>query len=397
MDRRQTDSASIVEDIEIVEDHDEPARATRAPWADDVTPVAAAFGYLVRLGFFALAPMAAVFVGAMASNRSLTVLIVGTIVFAGVLGRTAKLTERWPWLLKIPLARDLFEVLNRFHAFYFANRPRSFFFYVFYPVSSVVLFPFSAGVRRECRHLAGVLASVALAFVLEFAFTYSSTYPPYLGFGHAIATSMIRFVCSLLVFVMFFIPVATTSFTYHLSGQPWRLRFLVALGMVSAAPMIWFAYTTPVAFWDSVLLATRLHQPSFRDELKKAAVMFLQYHGSRQTDAADSEFAPHPTLTKEFRRHLTGLLKGDEHQSFEVFTLRGESADAGRAWLGVRIRSSGAPRLVSMIGPDGQIYSAWAKLPAPIQQRFRIDPKASASDRSHDPVIGKKELIDDFR
>jgi hypothetical protein len=371
-----------------------------ASWAMDVSPLASALGYVARILFFVIAPFCVVMSHYFLSDNSLTIFILATMLFAGVLGRSPQLIEKQPWLMNVPLVRDILETLNRLHAFYLKNEPRWFLFYMFYPISCPLLFLFSRTVRKEFRLYAGIFVSVTVAMLIEFAFSYSATYPPHLGLVNAIVAIVFRLFLCLVIFAAFFIPVTTTSFRYHLSCKPWRMRMLVVLGLLSAAPVVWITYFGPVSrvsFWAPTLLSSRMNKSSFRVELKKNTEMFLLYHGSR---LHQGEFGPptfHSELTEEYRRHISGLAVNDEVKCFDVFTAWTSPTGSGRPWLGVRVCTTYSPAAVAMVSPDGQFYSSWEKLPSAIQRQFRLMPVASAAEKREADVVGKAELIDDLR
>lgn len=367
----------------------------RAPWAKDVSILASIFGYLARLVFFAVAPFFVVLICFLGSHQSLTVLVLATLLFAGLIGQTPRLTEKWPWLLNIPLARDGLEVLNRLHAFYFEHRPRSFAFYVLYPITCPLYLLFARNVRREFRLCAGIIGTVIAAVLGEAVLAYSSTYPPHLGAIEAIVNTAFRLIFCLFVFVGFFIPVATTSFTYHLSYQPWRMRLLVLVGLLSAAPMIWVVYVDPIypaSFWSGTLLNSRLRVPGFRDSLKDSTEMFLLYQAPRQPEQPISEPTADAKLTDTYRRQIAGLAVNDEAKCFSVFTL---AERPGRPWLGVRVYLSNGPHLVALADPDGRFYTSWAALPPSVQAQFHINPGASNAERRKLNVIDSAMLLDD--
>jgi hypothetical protein len=269
-------------------------------------------------------------------------------------------------------------------------------FYLFYPVSCPLFFPFSATVRKEFRLYAGLLASVTLALFVDIIWTYSNTYPPHLGPIHAVLYGSMRLFICFLVFVAFFIPVATTSFTYQLSERPWRMRLLVIIGIFSALPMFWLVHEVfaESPWWPGVLLSSRMATPGFREELKRETEMFLLYNSARMPEGDYSSPAVHTGLTKEYRRRISWLAVREEVFLFEVFTLPGEPPGSGRPWLGLKARLP-YHRTVGMASPDGQFFSSWHKLPPAIQQRFQLNPNY-AQKKGKVEIIHAQELIDDF-
>ena len=87
----------------------------------------------------------------------------------------------------------------------------------------------------------------------------------------------------------------------------------------------------------------------------------------------------------------------DEVNFFEVFTTSMQPARMGRPWIGVRVNAVGAPTILAMVGPDGQFYSSWEKLPLAIKSQFRVLPDATSSEQRHPDVLGKAELLDDLK
>lgn len=384
--------AVVVETVYVLPaDAVQPDHNAMAPWAKHISPIASVLGFVIRLVYFAIAPFFLAMFCYMGDHTALTVLVATTFLFSGVIGRTPWLTEKCPWLLRIPLVRDALEVLNGLHAFYFEHRPRWFLFYLFYPVSAL-FFIFSRTVRREFRLWAGIFGSVLAAIVGEAVVTYSSTYPPHLGPSVAIINVMFRILLCMLVFVGFFMPVATTSYTYHLSHTPWRMRLLVVAGLVSASPMI-YVLSSATPFWPHMLLSARVRTPTFRAELKRSTEMFLRFEGPRLEEVKQSGPEIHAELTEAYRRHIAGLAPHGEARFFEVLTVPTEPSQPGRPWLAVRITNDRA--LVAVMDPTGRYYTSWEDLPAAIRVQFNLIPGTARREQAD--TLSKTEMIDEMR
>ncbi len=375
-----------------------PLDAIPAPsWAADRGPLDV-LDFLLRIAFFLAAPFVFVILCVLMNRMELIVLVVAVLVACGLLGNLSRWLERLEAAGKMPLVDDALERVRFFHDFYFEHRPRSFFYYLFFPVTAPVACLISADARREAWMYARLIGMVVAVIVIEQVYSYFSTYPPHLGPGDALQIAFVMNLFTVFTVVVFMIPTITTSFALNLSGQQGKLKGLMILALIVALPagvLRYYKQFDGVSLASQQLLKMRLKKPSFRQELGESTGMFLTYHAQRMPADGASAFAAHPDLTAKYRRHIAGLTPNDEVNAFTVFTLSlpGES----QPWLGVRLwfGLTDPPQLLFVASPNAQLYTQWNDLPPAVQEQFQVIEEYEPENQKRFDLIAKAALIDD--
>ncbi len=394
----------------LAEDDDEPLPVAELAPAAPRAPsparratmlLAETAGFVLRVVFFGIAPVVYALFCVITNQNILLVLMLLVFGLTGVISNPGRILAWFPWLDKVPLVGDGLRILERLHAFYQKNPARPFVFYLFYPLTCPVCLPFSRGVRRELVQYLAIIGTVIGILFLDAALGYGSTWPPYLGFGDALATFMARLVFTVPLVLCIFVPVATTGMSYSIEGKRWRLRFLSVLGLVVALYTVsHFRATTDrgISSYSSTLLGKRMRSADFRRALRERTEMFLTFHVRRPRDPA-AELAVDPALTEKYQAVVANLAVEDEARAFQVLTVPG--GDGAPCWLGVKLcyanSHSTPPLLIGLVSPDGAFHATWEGVPEAVRARFEVaDP---ASLRSFDPAlrqIGRAALIDDL-
>jgi hypothetical protein len=388
----------------------DPVEATidpsRAAWLGEPRSWLDHVGFLFRLLFFAVTPIFVVVTCGLINENFLMVVILLTTVSCSFLGNPLGLLQKVDLLDKIPLVGNKIkpvmtnglEHLKEIHGFYRENRPRNIVFYLFYPVTCLSSLPFSALARRELRLYGGIIATLAIILITESAASYSTTYPPYLGVAEAIGWGVARLLFSLAVLLCFFVPVATTTFSYHLTGKKWRLRSLVCVGLLAGLPgglIYYYQSEAKICFLSSELLAQRFQSSTFREDLRETTEIFLLSQIKKAPAAADHGPHESPHLTKRFRSLIGQVAVRDEANGFTVFTLSGE----GQYWIGVKVRFFDSllhpPFLLGVVSANGEFCGSWQDLPDTVKRQFRIGGLSAYSPKLDE--LGMASMIDDLK
>ncbi len=182
--------------------------------------------FLLRLAFFAAAPFLLVFVAAFfpVSGALVQVALGLAAFFAG------EALRRWSTrskVLRLALSSQL-----AFEAYYRVHPPRTFLYYVFYPL----LMPywlFKTEARREFLLFKGyTLASFAL-LIGSLVVQYLRYYPPELSVRAFLPIAAGTLGVETVVVLMFLMPIVTSVVHFHTLGAPRRLGALLLVGIAS--------------------------------------------------------------------------------------------------------------------------------------------------------------------
>jgi len=386
--------------------------AGKAAWADQTSPLGDVLGFVLRLVFFVATPALIVFVCGMMNLGFLMILMLLTLLLTTLIGRPKSLLRYKAWFDKVPFAgkavADGLETLARLQEFYRQNKPRIFLFYLFYPITAPLACLVSASARKELRLYGGIITAIILLLALEIVVSYWDTYPPYLTISDAFGYVIVRFLFALCVVICFFVPLATTSFAYQLSGKIWRLRLLAALGLLAALPAVFtldFGGDGQISFASSELLDKRMKNAAFRADLREITEEFLVYRVRKLSGQSHAAVAAQPELTRKYRTRIAKLTPGDEVDAFDVLSFA--PAGQSRGWLGVRVHhylysnKIHPPTLLCLVGPDGVVYTSWTKVPAEAKARFelidtsKLESSVATTLGGQLNKIGSPTLIDD--
>jgi len=181
--------------------------------------------FLARLVFFASAPFAIVLAAELFPVRGALV-DVGLALMVFLLGEAAR---RGAARFR-PLGLLLREALA-FESYYRERQPRSFAYYVAYPL----LFPYwlsNREARREFWMFRYTLASFSILLV-SLAWQYLSAWRPQLGFRDFLPAVLISLAVETLLVLSLLMPIATTVVWYHGSHRRRRLLVILLVGTLS--------------------------------------------------------------------------------------------------------------------------------------------------------------------
>jgi hypothetical protein len=182
--------------------------------------------FLLRVVFFAAAPFLLVFVAAFFP-------VTGALVQVGI-GLAAffagEALRRWASrskLLRVALASQL-----NFEAYYREHPPRTFLYYVFYPL----LAPYWLVQREARREFLLFKGYTVLSFTIlvgSLALQYEKYFPPELGVRSFLPIAAGTLGAETIVVLMFLMPIVTSVVHFHTIRAPRRLGALLLVGIVS--------------------------------------------------------------------------------------------------------------------------------------------------------------------
>lgn len=360
-----------------------------ATWAVQPTR----FGWIdfaFRLIFFLMMPLIFVVVCIMLQHYELLAVAALVLVVCGLLGNVEGALKRLEPFERTPVLGDALSVFTDLYKFYRQNKPRSFMFYWFYPLS-VMFSARSPQVRREAWLFFKILQPVLLVIVVQQVVTYQSTYPPHLGVEEAFVRAVVLSLFAAWSTAAFIIPTVTTSFALNLSGRQWQLKFLALICLAIAIPggiFTVYEQSDKITFLAADLLGDRMKKSSFRDELHESSEMFLAYHVSRLERDETRGMVEDVALTEKYRRHIGGIALNDEVHAFSVFTIALDEFFDHEQWLGVRAwygDEDKPPNVLFLMSPDGRMHTTWSELPEAIGRQFEavtsFDPDVDAAPR----------------
>jgi hypothetical protein len=198
--------------------------------------------FLLRLGFFAAAPIAIVLLANLFPVRGALIdvaLALGVFVAGESLKRRAASSR----LLKLALKEAL-----AFETFYRSKPPRKFAYYFFYPL----LFPYWL-TNREARHeflmFRGYTLVSFLLLLAQQAWAFYSNYPPELGLREFLPALGLTLGVETLLVLSLLMPIATTVVWYHSSFRRGRLLAVLLVGLLSTG----FALSRVVSHRDPIV------------------------------------------------------------------------------------------------------------------------------------------------
>jgi hypothetical protein len=184
--------------------------------------------FLLRLAFFAAAPFLLVFVAAFFPITGALVQVAFGLAafFAG------EALRRWSSRSKI--VRVALSSQLQFEEYYRTHPPRTFLYYVFYPLLAPYWL-FQKEARREFLLFKGyTLASFAL-LVGSLAVQYLRFFPPDLSVGAFLPVAAGTLAAETVVVLMFLMPIVTSVVHFHTIRAPWRLAALLLVGIASVS------------------------------------------------------------------------------------------------------------------------------------------------------------------
>lgn len=357
-----------------------PGSARRlAPWAADTR-----FGvldYLPRLIYYVIAPGSFAFLCVRAGHYELLLVLLFTLIVCGLFGDVHRSLQSFRWLHHLPFTRPATQVAQQLYDFYSVNRPRSFWFYLFSPITAPIAFVCSQPFRAEARLFGIFLRTIVGAVLINQFRQVMTTYQYHSPLNIAFFILLHLVVATTIASVML-TPILTTTYTYNLSGRVRRLRVLsiaalcvtmfcvlsaVGEGLISQRPSV-ISY---------MLIRERMRDPTFQEQLTQSSRLFLEHYIERTPRPLDEMYplASHPKLSERYRQEvLAALAPADEGKVFRVFTMAVEG-DLENAWVGVGMLlgedDTSTWRTLFLMSPRHEFYTAWDEtLPPRIREDF---------------------------
>jgi hypothetical protein len=278
-------------------------------------PIGNLLDFLLRVVFFAVAPLSIVYLATLFSVTGSILNVIGAVVIF-VLGDRARL-----WASRSKFTAWLLEEALAFEGYYRARAPRPFLYYLFYPA----LFPywlFVRDARREFLVFRGYTISGLFILLATFVWQYFARYQPELGLKEFLPHMGAALSVEMLLSLSLLFPLATSFIHYHSRGQYLRLFLLLTVGIVSSTAAITYVTT----FRDPVVsLATieRVTQRTKANRRQAHHTLLAAVRTARNTLNKSRSIEGDGKVTGESleaaRAVLRGFYKSDEALAFDVW------------------------------------------------------------------------------
>jgi hypothetical protein len=197
-----------------------------------LTSPASAGDFTLRLAFFALAPFAIVAAAELFPVRG-ALIDVGLALSVFLAGEAVRRLAAQHALVKSALREAL-----AFETFYRARPPRTFIYYVLYPV----LFPYwlvNRDARREFLMFRGYTVGGLVILLASLVWQYVRYWQPELGLTAFLPSVALTLSVETLLVLALLMPIATTVVWYHSSFRRGRLLVVLLTGMASTGAALW--------------------------------------------------------------------------------------------------------------------------------------------------------------
>jgi TM2 domain-containing membrane protein YozV len=121
--------------------------------------------------FFAVAPCVLTMAAAMLEQWELLLLLVATLAMCGFLRNVDGVARRYPAVDKVPMLNHVLGYLRNFTELYREQAPRSFFYYLFYPITAPIFLLFSAPARREFKVFGRLIGGFMMVVAARIGFS----------------------------------------------------------------------------------------------------------------------------------------------------------------------------------------------------------------------------------
>lgn len=364
-----------------------------------------AVDFVLRLAFFAVAPIAITIVGNVMP-------IWGIVVNVGVALAVFFVAHR---VRRVPILGRVLGRALRFEAYYREHAPKPFLYYVFFPL----LFPYWLVVKSARREVAVYRPFTGVPLVVLVAtnsWQFFARYRPEIPFTHFAVVTAAKIVVELAAVMLFLMPVASTVVTYERQRKPWHLAITLAAALASIGWCVHRHVANPPrvastevqlrASWRTAFDGKRAHATLL------AAVNVARKHlldDAGQLPAGDHELDGDTWIEggalEAAQEKLEEFYKPDEARGFRltiVRSIRGERAlllfqarsgpSLPRVWIAVT--RSGKQFADDSIPKSTLVLAQLGKLPKKKIQAPKKAPSATAPDvdASAAPPIDPNEL-----
>ena len=185
-----------------------------------------ALGFVVRLAYFMIAPFMLTVAASVMPMTGVLLNIVLVLVSFVVIETLRASAERRPLLQKLLKKQFAFE------AYYRENPPRTFLYYVVYPL----LAPYwlsNRVARRELTLYRGLSGLSLVLLVGLGALDYATHWAPEIAFGTFMVTMIAMFIIQLIMIMTFVIPLSVTLVSYQMAGRKRAIWALLGAALLS--------------------------------------------------------------------------------------------------------------------------------------------------------------------
>lgn len=339
-----------------------------APWADETRY--GVVDFLARLTFFIVAPGAFAWLCVVSGHYELLLVLLFTLIVCGLFGDVQRSIKSFEWLRQLPFTRPATQVAQQLYEFYSVNRPRSFWFYLFAPITAPIVWLRSANFREESKLFLQFLGTIVGAVLINQFRQVLTTYQYHSLLNIALFIALHIVVATAIAAAML-TPILTTTYAYNLSGRVRRLRILSICALCvtclcGLGAVGWAIINQQPSHLSYLLISQRLNDATFQDQLTQSSKLFLEHYVERVPSPLDEMYplASHPGLTQHYRDEvLAALTPANEGKVFRVFTMRVEGDPAQTAWVGVGMLhdeySEAGWRTLFLMSPAHEFYTAW--------------------------------------
>ncbi len=184
--------------------------------------------FVLRLAFFALAPVAIVFAAQLFPVRGV-IIDVGLALGLFIAGEAVQ-----TWAKRTRFVRSFLSEALAFEAYYRSSPPRPFLYYLAYPL----LFPYwllKRDARREFLLFRGYTLGGLGILLVTLGWQYTTAWAPELGLRAYVPYVLLTLLVETILALAMLMPIATTVVWYHSSFRRGRLAVVLAVGLISTA------------------------------------------------------------------------------------------------------------------------------------------------------------------
>lgn len=272
------------------------------------------FESMAQLGFFVLVPAMVTFFALLFELEVFVVLLAVVCLVSASTRDIGRWLDDWEDLAAVPLVGEGMVQLQQLYAFYLEHPPRSFFFYLFYPITAPIAMIRSSEVRLEFSLFGRITGAIAVLLVIDSVLSWSAG--DFAELGVTVLILNIGFtVLGLMFLVSMSITAMTTSMRMNLTGHRGWMRVYTLIGLATTVPiwMIWRQLDAAPVRAVLILDARYQHQANFLEDLQALSGAFLTTH-------VDGGCAPETLKQQQghLPRYLSGVVSPAEAKVFRI-------------------------------------------------------------------------------
>lgn len=353
----------------------------------------------LQILFFMFAPIIFVLLAAVLKRPELAVILVFLLLVGVFLRSMLRAIKEYEELERVPVIGEVLKTLIKLHEFYSQNKPRSFVFYILYPIIGPFAMLFSSSVRKEFWLHLKAFGPIALIIFVQTGFEY--LFIPHLTWTELAMHALLMIILINIMIIFVLIPVVTTSFSLNLAGKKFRLGLLMALALLFTIPfgIGAFGYTygylgndyQTISLLSNEILKDRMKKEKFMTLFHEANDMFLSYYHPQNSK---KEVTVDLKLTKKYRDHIAGIAIGDQNNAFSVIVFEVLTGGSSQTWYGVRYENEKV--LLYLYNVRTKVfYHSWSDLPKNVRAKFMLEKERKEKSKISltDPQIIRKKSL----